>query len=262
MPFTPSHAVVALVFRNSPIPASAVAVGAVVPDLGLYLPVTRARESTHSLLGIVTVDLLLGAVGLLLWTVLLAPAWRDLSPWIVRARLKPPAAPPRDVRAIATWLLLAATGLVTGSATHVLWDGFTHAGGPFVAAIPFLQAEFGPFTGYKWAQYGSGVLGLLGLGIAAGVWYIGRRPRIIEADDHGEARLAAWTVVLVAAIVPAGVVLVGTGLDPFEEAYRPYVVDAAVLMVGWTATAAVVVALLWRLVVRPAPRRQVDPDPS
>ncbi|WKK73056.1 hypothetical protein Q0F99_09525 [Rathayibacter oskolensis] len=40
-----------------------------------------------------TVDLLLGAVCLVLWNLLLAPAWRDLAPWIVRVRLRP--RPPR-----------------------------------------------------------------------------------------------------------------------------------------------------------------------
>ncbi|MWV48496.1 DUF4184 family protein [Rathayibacter sp. VKM Ac-2803] len=262
MPFTPSHAVVALAFSNGRIPAAAVAVGAMVPDVGLYLPVRWARESTHSLLGVVTVDLLLGALGLLLWSVLLAPAWRDLAPWIVRVRLRPPPRRPRGARAWTVTLLLAAAGLVIGSASHVLWDGFTHLGGPFVAAAPFLQQQFGPFPGYKWAQYASGVLGLLGLAIGAAVWYVTRRPHPIKEDGRGPARLAAWTAVLAAAIVPAGIVLAGTGLDPFEEEYRSYVVDAAILVVSWTAVALVVVALLWRLAGLPVPRPEAGADPS
>ncbi|WKK73055.1 DUF4184 family protein [Rathayibacter oskolensis] len=44
MPFTPSHAVVALAFSNGRIPAAAVAVGAMAPDVGLYLPVRWARS--------------------------------------------------------------------------------------------------------------------------------------------------------------------------------------------------------------------------
>ncbi|SMH42160.1 protein of unknown function [Rathayibacter oskolensis] len=262
MPFTPSHAVVALAFSNGRVPAAAVAIGAMAPDIGLYLPVRWARESTHSLLGVVTLDLLLGAVGLLLWSVLLAPAWRDLAPWLVRVRLRPPPRRPRGARAWATTLLLSAAGLVIGSATHVLWDGFTHAGGPFVAAVPFLQEEFGPFPGYKWAQYASGVLGLLGLGIGAAVWYVTRRPHLVEADARGPIRLAAWSAVLAAAILPAGIVLSSTGLDPLEEAYRSFVVDAAILTVAWTSAAVVVVAALWRLGVAAAPLPGVDADPS
>ncbi|MBO0983521.1 DUF4184 family protein [Rathayibacter sp. SD072] len=261
MPFTPSHAVVALAFSNGRIPASAVAAGAVMPDIGLYLPWTAARQATHSLTGIVSVDLALGALGLLLWALLLEPAWRDLAPWIVRVRLRPRRPRPRGTRAWITASLLAAAGIVIGAATHVLWDGFTHLGGPFVAAVPALQQSFGPFPGYKWAQYASGVLGLLGLGIGAVVWYVTRRPHPVPPDGRGPVRVAAWTVVLVAAVVPAGVVLAGTGLDPFEPDYRPYVVDAAILAVLGTSAALLSIALLWRLVV-PAPLPATGRDPS
>ncbi|QHC65361.1 DUF4184 family protein [Rathayibacter sp. VKM Ac-2759] len=260
MPFTPSHAVVALAFSNGRIPAAAVAVGAMAPDVGLYLPVRWARESTHSLLGVVTVDLLLGAVCLVLWNLLLAPAWRDLAPWIVRVRLRPRPPRPRGARAWTAALLLTAAGLVIGSASHVLWDGFTHVGGPFVAAMPFLEQRIGPFPGYKWAQYASGVLGLLGLCIGAAVWYVARKPHLIETDARGPARLAAWTTVLAAAVVPAGIVLAGTGLDPFEEEYRSYVVDAAILVITWSVLAVVGVALLWRLAVAPPPEARTDPS--
>ncbi|PPG06723.1 hypothetical protein C5C18_09235 [Rathayibacter tritici] len=60
IPFTLSHAVVALAVSNGRIPAAAVAVGAMMPDIGMYFPIGVARESSHSLLGVVTVDLLLG----------------------------------------------------------------------------------------------------------------------------------------------------------------------------------------------------------
>lgn len=262
MPFTPSHAVVALAFTNGRIPAAAVAIGAMAPDIGLYLPLRWARDATHSLPGVVTVDLAVGAVGLLLWLVLLQPAWRDLAPWIVRVRLRPPAAPPRTARARTTAIVLAVVGLVIGAASHVLWDAFTHDGGPFVAALPFLRDEFGPFPGYKWAQYGSGVLGLVGLGIGALVWYVARRPHHVAEDHRGPARVAAWTAVLAAAVVPAGVVLAGTGLDPLAEEYRSYVVDAAIHAVTWTTATVVAVALLWHLAVGVSPRQGVDADPS
>ncbi|QHC57388.1 DUF4184 family protein [Rathayibacter sp. VKM Ac-2760] len=262
MPFTPSHAVVALAFTNSRIPAAAVAIGAMAPDVGLYLPLRAARESTHSLLGIVTVDLAVGAAGLVLWLLLLQPAWRDLAPWLVRVRLRPLAPPPRTARARTAAVVLAAVGIVIGAASHVLWDGFTHDGGLVVAAVPELRAQLGPFPGYKWAQYASGVLGLVGLGIGAVVWYVARRPHPIASDHRGPARLAAWTVVLAAAVLPAGVVLSGSGLDPLEEAYRSVVVDAAILTVTWTTVAALAVALLWQLALGVAPRQEADADPS
>ena len=149
-----------------------------------------------------------------------------------------------------------------GSATHVLWDGFTHQGGPFVAAVPLLQEQYGPFPGYKWAQYGSGVLGLVGLGIGAVVWLVARRPHPLAPDRRGPLRLAAWTAVLAAAVVPAGIVLVGSRLSPFEEAFRSYVVDAAILSVAWTTGAIIAVALAWWLArwVSAPPLDEADPS--
>ncbi|WKK73057.1 hypothetical protein Q0F99_09530 [Rathayibacter oskolensis] len=59
---------------------------------------------------------------------------------------------------------------------------------------------------------------------------------------------------------PAGIVLAGTGLDPFEEEYRSYVVDAAILVITWSVLAVVGVALLWRLAVAPPPEARTDPS--
>ncbi|PPF55576.1 hypothetical protein C5C55_10235 [Rathayibacter sp. AY1C2] len=250
MPFTPSHAVVALAFSNGRIPAAAVAIGAMVPDIGMYLPIAVARESTHSLLGVVTVDLLLGMLGLALWSSVVAPAWRDLAPALVRSRLRPRRSPPRGAAAWIRVLVFAAAGIAIGAASHVMWDGFTHRGGLFVSAIPLLQQELGPFPGFRWAQYASGVLGLLGLGIGAVVWYVGRRPRKLRSDGRQPVRIAAAAVVLAAAVVPAGIVLAGAGIDPLDAAYRAHVVRAAILLVGGGAAAAVAVAAVWWLTGR------------
>ncbi|KQQ08785.1 DUF4184 family protein [Rathayibacter sp. Leaf296] len=262
MPFTPSHAVVALAFRNGRIPASAVASGAVMPDLGMYLPWEGARSATHSLLGVVTVDLALGAVGLALWIVLLEPAWRDLAPRIVRMRFRPRRSRPRGARAWVTALLLTAAGIVIGAATHVVWDAFTHLSGAGVVAIPALERDLGPFPVYKWLQYGSGVLGLVGLGIGAVVWYVSHRPRPLAPDGRTAVRLAAWSVVLAAAVVPVGIVLAVAGFDPLAPEYRSSVVDAAILTVICTGGAALAIALLHRLVVSPAPHLPAGGDPS
>ena len=39
MPFTPSHAAAVLPFLRTPLPASALVVGSITPDLPFYLPV-------------------------------------------------------------------------------------------------------------------------------------------------------------------------------------------------------------------------------
>ncbi|MBF4463057.1 MULTISPECIES: DUF4184 family protein [unclassified Rathayibacter] len=255
MPFMPSHAVVALAFRNGRIPASAVALGAVVPD-AVAVSLGAVASLTHSLLGIVTIDLLLGLGGFLLWRALVAPAWRDFAPAFVRARLRPAPTPPSGWRAVTVTTLRASVGVMIGAATHVLWDGFTYSRGPFVAAIPFLRREVGSLPGYLWLQYGSALVGLLGLGIAALVWYVSRRPRPVTADRRGRMRVAAWTTILLAMVVPAGVILAGSEPEHLDTAYHPHLVAAAGVAVESTAGAIVAVAVLWRLSGMPSAEQE------
>ena len=74
MPFTPSHAVLALPFVRTPLAPAAVAVGAMTPDLPLFvrgLPVTYGL--THDLRWL-PVTAMLALALLLLWRALLRPA--------------------------------------------------------------------------------------------------------------------------------------------------------------------------------------------
>ncbi|KZX20346.1 hypothetical protein [Rathayibacter tanaceti] len=103
-------------------------------------------------------------------------------------------------------------------------------------------------------QYASGVLGMVGLGIGAVVWYVGRRPRVLEPDGRQPVRIAAAAVVFAAAVVPSGIVLVGQGIDPLDSASRAQVVQAAVLLVSGGVAALVAVAGVWWLTVGRAAR--------
>src|SRR6185437_9821907 len=129
MPFTPSHAVVALPFaRAVPGLAAAVAVGSMTPDLPLFVrgfPVTYAMTHSWSSLPLTVV---LAAALLALWWIVLRPAVRELSPrplaellpgeWDLRFRL------PRPLATIPFLIF----GLVAGVATRIAWDAFTHEG--------------------------------------------------------------------------------------------------------------------------------------
>lgn len=85
MPFTPSHAVVALPFVRTPLVPAAIAIGAMTPDLPLFLrstPLTYQATHTNVLLSTVI------ALGLLaLWYAVLRPAVRELSPDALARRL-------------------------------------------------------------------------------------------------------------------------------------------------------------------------------
>ena len=83
MPFTPSHAVVALPFVGTRLVPAAIAVGAMAPDLPLFVrssPLGYAR--THDLAWL-PATVLLALVLLLVWRSILRPASRELAPrWL------------------------------------------------------------------------------------------------------------------------------------------------------------------------------------
>jgi hypothetical protein len=192
MPFTPSHAVVALPFaRSVPGLAAAVAVGAMTPDLPLFvrgLPLTYAVTHSAAWLPLTTV---VAAVLLALWWIVLRPAVRELSPgplaerlpedWDGRIRL------PRPGRTIPVLVF----GLAIGVVTHIAWDAFTHEGRAGVVAWG-LDALWGPLPAYKWLQYGSSLVGLAVLAVAAAVWLRHRASSSVTRILPGSVRIAWW----------------------------------------------------------------------
>ena len=97
MPFTPAHvaAVLPVLGRRRPrwaVP-SALAIGSMVPDVLYFIPMNSHREFSHSLTGVLTLDLALGLLFVGLWRIVAAPVVRDLVPTTVRARIPAPHRP-------------------------------------------------------------------------------------------------------------------------------------------------------------------------
>ncbi|WP_345710875.1 DUF4184 family protein [Kineococcus glutinatus] len=169
MPFTPSHVAAVLPLLRTPLPAAALVVGSISPDIPYYLPGAR-HWPTHTAWAVPTVDLALGALAWVLWHGLLCGAVVHLAPRWVRARLAGRvvvglAPRVRSARQVA----LVAAALVVGAATHVLWDDFTHAGRWGTAHVPVLAERWAGLAGYRWAQYAGGVLGAVLV-----VWWVRR----------------------------------------------------------------------------------------
>lgn len=241
MPFTPSHAVVALPFVRTPLIPAAIAVGAMTPDLPLFtrnLPVPYFR--THDLTWLpVTVVLALGL--LLVWRCALRPAARELSPRWLAARLPAEwdagaAASARETLGIVpgarsawrlSWrrLLVLVASLVLGIVSHVVWDQFTHEGRAGVDAIPALDELWGPLTGYKWLQHGSSVLGLMIIGVWMIVWLARREvaasvPRVLPTWVRWACWLSLPFVLVLAWFV--GLAAYGPLDDEFTVAHLAY----------------------------------------
>jgi hypothetical protein len=196
MPFTPSHAVVALPFVRTPLVPAAIAVGAMAPDLPLFLRIhPMAYSATHDLAWLPMTTVLALAL-LLLWRCALRPGARELSPAWLAARLPdgwddgaaesarqtlgmvPPGEIGAESRRSLSWrrMLLLGASLGIGVVSHVVWDLFTHEGRAGVAALPLLAQPWGPLLGYKWLQHGSSAIGLAILAAWSVVWLTRRPP--------------------------------------------------------------------------------------
>lgn len=225
MPFTVSHAVVALPFVRTPLVPAAIAIGAMTPDLPLFLRgIVPPYAVTHDLAWL-PVTVVMAFVLLLVWRCVLRPATRELTPRVVADRL--PDGWDAGARAAAretlsggvrgiVWLVLS---LTIGVVTHVVWDFFTHEGRAGEALLPVLEQQWGPLLGVKWLQYGSGVFGLAGLA-AFGLWWWSRRAATPVRHVLPDAVRVAWWLSLPAALVVASIVALAVA-GGFDAGYTP-----------------------------------------
>jgi hypothetical protein len=115
---------------HSPLVASALVIGSVSPDLPYYLPVFVGSEVTHSLVGVVSIDVLLSLVIFMAWHGFLTQPAVDCAPAALRGRIPSQAVHPVRTRLSSPRrVLLVLVSASLGAATHVVWDSFTHAGG-------------------------------------------------------------------------------------------------------------------------------------
>jgi hypothetical protein len=204
VPFTPSHAIVALPFIRTPIPAGAVAIGAMAPDLPLFFPWVAPYAVTHGFPGLLLVSLPLAVVLYAVWRVAIRPAASALLlPEALRARM--PWAwdrigrPERPVRSA----VLVVVAAFIGVGTHVFWDLFTHPGRLGSEWFPVLTETWAGIDGTSWLQWVSSMLGLAGLAVWAARAL--RRAGVVHRSDP-----PAVAVVRVTAWMLAGLVLVGS----------------------------------------------------
>jgi hypothetical protein len=250
MPFTVSHAVVALPFVRTPLVPAAIAIGAMTPDLPLFLRgVVPPYAVTHDLAWL-PVTVVLAFVLLLVWRCVLRPATRELLPRRLAERLPDgwdagaPAAARETVSGGVLGILWLVLSLALGVVTHVAWDFFTHEGRAGDALFPALEQQWGPLLGVKWLQYGSGVFGLGALGVF-GLWWLSRRSAAPVRRVVPDAVRWAWWLSLPVALVAATLVALAVA-GGFDADYTPTHLIYGVLVkvaAGW-GVATLALALL------------------
>lgn len=208
MPFTASHPAAVLLIRRSGLPMAALVVGSMVPDLPLFGLAPWSYQRSHSILGVLTVDLAAGLVLTGVWLGLARDAAVDLGPASLRRRVDDHlTVSPRIV-------LLSVPAVLVGALTHVLWDAFTHEDRWGPRHVTWLAHTHGALTGYKWAQYASGALGAVVIVVCWYRWMSRRTLRTDQPRATGRVRFALrLTATLgVVAVGIAGVANLGDGV--------------------------------------------------
>lgn len=267
MPFTPAHAVVAVPFVRTPLLPAAIAIGAMTPDLPLFVVGTPLTyQVTHTNVVVSALVALALTAG---WYALLRPAVRELSPAWLAARLPAewdavggqawdavrqprPGARAPVWRSGAVFPVLVAASLVMGVVSHIAWDAFTHEGRWGMRVFPALAEQWGALPGYKWLQYGSGVVGLTVLAVFALLWLRQREALPPVRTTPAWVRRAWWVslpVLLVGAWV-VGLTIFGPLDADFTVRHLAYRVLPPACAVWGALTFALCVVLLVRRVRR------------
>ena len=254
MPFTVAHAAVAPVLARATrgrLPASALVLGAMAPDLEYLVFLQTRRTVGHSLLGLLTFCLPVSLVLLLAWhrvvkgplARLLPRQWGHLAPALDRPFT------------FASWPARAGVvaAVLVGAASHIAWDAFTHQDGAAVARIAALRGVV-PLLDvrvYTALQYGCGALGMAFLGVAVVVWAREQPLRPVELPP-ARHRAAAVAGILACALAVAAANVART-LGDGVTALRGLVVAAVLGVMTGGSVAAMAYALARRLRTGPAP---------
>lgn len=131
---------------------SALVVGSLVPDFAYlpYMPVTRIQ--THSLASMFWFCLPVGLVLYFVFEFFMKTALIELMPVSVKCRFDKPIDNQEKASKRRSFLNVCVSVLI-GTATHILWDSFTHEDGLFVQLIPYLQANLFSVYSYHVVLY-------------------------------------------------------------------------------------------------------------
>lgn len=258
MPFTVSHVIAVVPVRRlrflRAVPWSALVIGAMSPDAIYYIGLAQWGWMTHTLAGLLLLDVPIAVLLTLLWLRLMRPAVVDLAPSALRERWIPAIARTGAVTDTGrpgwrTLLAIAAGGLV-GAFTHVLWDEFTHIDRWGMWLFPVLGDDLGPFPWYQWLQYVSSAVGALALAILFVRWCRSTAPEPVPSRLIGQWRrpLQLLPFGLASLVPPAVYFSLGGGAGRYTLAGWDGFATLVLFISGFGVGAVISSVVWWRLI--------------
>lgn len=241
MPFTASHAAAVLPFGRR-LSASALVIGAMLPDVPLYAPLPMG--DTHSIVAALTVNLVAGLVLFVIWHGFLARPLDWFAPSAIRRRLSPAQQPGlrRRLNSVAKFAGVLAS-LLIGQATHLFLDLFTHPDTLVTTAYPVFYVDVLGMPLYFFLQIALSVVGLVLIAAWTWRWYRTAASYPLEREPSTLGKVAARGTVLggaSAAMVMAAEATAGADADTFF--FRTLVATVAV-----AALCCLLVAAVWHV---------------
>jgi hypothetical protein len=186
MPFTLSHAAAVIPFRRTPLIMSALVMGCFVPDFPYFLSLSPRMFFGHTYEGMFILDLPLALLALWLFHAFMKQPMLMFLPVGFRRRLK------TSVSGFSFWPLerfsLIVLSILIGTATHLVWDAFTHRTSWISQHCAFLRGEVQlPVTGEmgldKLLEYASSIVGLALVAVWIQYWYRTTEPSVAQNDE-------------------------------------------------------------------------------
>ncbi|MFE7717579.1 DUF4184 family protein [Nocardia rhizosphaerihabitans] len=244
MPFTLAHPLAVLPFRRF-LPLPALIAGSVAPDVVYYLPIPVSGSTTHSPLGVLGWDLVIGLALLSAFRLSAGPA-AALLPY--RVVLPAPVHCGAWHRASSTII-----ALVLGATTHIVWDSFTQTGGFAVQHWDLLRAPvLEPHKAYNVLGYASSLVGMAVL-----AYVLVRRTRRHPPTMPAPWRRAVLTVLLLAPVAAAASAVddPDTRTSTYDLIRHTIVGAAQGLVITWTIS-----LLLWHVTTAVSSRADESTD--
>lgn len=219
---------------------SALVIGTLVPDLWYLAPSFLNRDASHSGPGLLLFCLPVGMCLYVLFHRLLK------QPLLALLRRPPVANLDNQVETTGQKpsRLAVPVSLMAGSASHILWDAFTHEDGFVVESLAYLRLRLATFGDYELFAYSALQHLSTALGVAVVVFWLRRHFRITIAATVDRRWLAGIAVAAAISFLAAGL---RAAFDGNLPAIRDLAREVFSLGLQSFAVSLLVYALLWHL---------------